>query len=393
MNKNLLQKNAQHFINSNLDTDISRLLFKGSPFKTISIQELVEQIESKNKCKLKLPSWYNTANIIYPNKLHIEQASSEITAEYKSKLISGKSIIDITGGYGIDCYYFSRQFKQLTYCEINPLLAEITKHNFNLLNITNCNHISGNGLDYMVQSKTKYDCIYVDPSRRNDAKGKVYYLKDCSPNLIECTAVLFKFSDYVMVKTSPMLDISKTILDLSNIKEVNIIGIKNEVKEVVYILQKGFNSKAQIKTININPKSNEVFSFFYGDESYAKAYYTQVKSYLYEPNSAVLKSGAFNLISQHFGIDKLHRHTHLYTSDKLLDFPGKTFKINYVIPYNKKQFYERIPSGRCNIKIRNFPDNALSIQKKFNLKNGGRYYVFFTSNYLNKKIILITEKL
>ena len=174
MNSKILHTKVQDFINEHLNSDISKLIFKGSPFKDITIRELVEQIEAKKRCEKKLPTWFNTKNIYYPNKLNIEQTSSEITAKYKSNLISGDSIIDITAGFGVDAFYFSKRFKTVTHCEINPELSQIIQHNYEQLGIKNSIAFAEDGIEYLKSQNEHFDSIYIDPSRRNDIKGKVF---------------------------------------------------------------------------------------------------------------------------------------------------------------------------------------------------------------------------
>ena len=175
MNKDILHKEVQDFINSNLNTDVSKLIFKGSPFEDISIQEIAAQIESKKKAQNKLPTWFHTSSIYYPNKLNIEQTSSEITANYKANLISGESLIDLTGGFGVDSYYFSKQFKKVTHCEINAALSELAAYNYQQLHALNIKPIHTDGITYLQAQKEQYDWIFIDPSRRSDVKGKVFY--------------------------------------------------------------------------------------------------------------------------------------------------------------------------------------------------------------------------
>ena len=214
MNNNLLNTVIQKFISENISKDITSILLQNHHFEGASIKEIVEQIEAKKRCKLKLPTWYNNTNIYYPNKLNIEQTSSEVTAKYKSEIISGNSIIDLTGGFGVDCYYFSKVFKNVTHCELNKELSEIAKHNFQVLNAENVENVNTDGISYFLEKKKKYDWIYIDPSRRNDIKGKVFYLKDCLPNVPEHLDLLFNYSDNILIKVCSKC--IKAILDRSN---------------------------------------------------------------------------------------------------------------------------------------------------------------------------------
>jgi len=392
LNLKLLNTEIQRFINNNLNSDISKLLFRSSPFNDVSIKKIVEQIEAKSKSKSKLPTWYATHTIYYPNKLNIEQTSSEVLAAYKSNLISGKSLIDLTGGFGVDCFYFSKQFEIVIHCEIDEKLSNIAKYNFEILKASNIKCINSNGIDFLKRNIKNYDWIFIDPSRRNELKGKVFYLNDCSPNLVKHIDTLLKYSNNIMIKASPMLDVSVGISELKFVKEIHIIAVNNEVKELLYIIKKGYEKKIKLITINKSSKSNQVFQFYIQDESKAQSKYATVKNYLYEPNAAIMKSGAFNLISDSYKLDKLHPNSHLYTSHTRIDFPGRVFKVIKVIPYNKRVTKSELNSKKFNISTRNFPESIQSIKKRYKIKDGGEKYVFFTTDFLNKKLLIFTEK-
>ncbi|SNR38078.1 class I SAM-dependent methyltransferase [Lutibacter flavus] len=390
MNSNILNKKIQEFINSNLKSDITKLVLKGSPFVNVSIQEIAEQIITKNKCERKLPTWFSAENIYYPNKLNIEQTSSETTAKYKANLVSGNSLIDITGGFGVDAYYFSQKIKEVTHCEINKELSEIVSHNYEQLNAENIKTQIDDGIEFLKNSNEKFDWIFTDPSRRNDAKGKVFLLKDCLPNIPENLAVLFEKSDHLLIKVSPILDITSAINELNFVKEIHIVAVENEVKELLFLLQKNYTQQIKIKTTNFNKKEIHNFNFTFNEES--QATFSEPKKYLFEPNAAILKSGGFNQISEQLKIDKLHSQSHLYTSQNVIDFPGRSFEIKNCISYDKKQLKKLIPSKKANITTRNFPETVAQIRKKTGLKDGGNQYLFFTTNCNSEHIVLICEK-
>ena len=391
MNQKLTQYNIQGFINQNLNSDISNIILKGSPFENITILELANQIEAKRKSKLKLPTWFTAENIYYPPKISIEQTSSEITAEYKSKLISGNSIVDITGGFGVDCFYFSKQFNKVTHCEINQELSEIVSYNYKQLKINNINTISASGIDYLKQSDTNFDVIYIDPSRRSDIKGKVFLLKDCLPNVPEHLDFLFSKSDTILIKNSPILDITSTINELNFVKDIHIIAVQNEVKELLFLLEKNYTENITIKTVNLKKKGNQFFEFDYN--SVVTSIYNGPKQFLYEPNSAILKSGGFHQVSEQFKIDKLHQHSHLYTSEELIDFPGRRFEIIETLNYDKNKLSRLIPDKKANITVRNFPKSVAQIRKETKIKDGGDLYLFFTKFNNNKNGVIVSKQI
>ncbi|APG64167.1 SAM-dependent methyltransferase [Tenacibaculum todarodis] len=388
MDKNILHKEVQKFINDNLNSDITKLILKGSPFQEISIQKLSNQIVSKLKSKNKLATWFATDNIFYPPKISIEQTSSEETASYKSNLVSGKNLIDITGGFGVDCCYFSKTFENVIHAEINEELSKIVAHNYEQLKIKNIQTIASDGLEFLKNSNQKFDCIYIDPSRRNDVKGKVFLLNDCLPNVPENIDFLFTKTDTILLKNSPMLDITSGINELKFVKEIHVVALKNEVKEVLFLLEKNYEKEIKIKTINIQKNNNQLFDFQLNKTP--EQNYSEPLTYLYEPNAAILKSGGFNQISNQLAVFKLHQHSHLYTSENLIDFPGRVFKIESISSYDKKQLKK---IKKANITTRNFPKMVSEIRKETKIKDGGNLYLFFTKNIDEKLIVIYCEQI
>jgi len=391
LKKELLNKINQNFIQEHINEDPSKLILKGSSFSNISIQELVEQIVSKKKCEKKLPTWFHGENIYYPNKINIEQTSSEITAKYKATLISGNSIIDVSGGFGVDCFYFAKRCEKVFHCEINEELSQIASHNFNELNAINVSTFVGDGIGYIKNNFTQYDWIYADPSRRNDAKEKVFLLEDCLPNIPMHLDELFKKTERILLKLSPVLDITASINALKYVKEIHVVAVQNEVKELLFILEKGYSGTIPIKTLNLKKDSLESFESVY--DSGVNATYSRPNTYLFEPNSAILKSGLFNDVSHQLKIDKIQVNSHLYTSNNLINFPGRCLKVLRILNYDKKQLKKIIPSQKANITTRNFPETVAQIRKKINFKEGGEIYLFFTTDLNNKHIVLVCEKI
>lgn len=391
MNKNILHIGVQKFITNNINTDISSISLKKSPFTNVTSRELAEQIESKKKCKNKLPKWFNTSGIYYPNKLNIEQTSSEKTAEYKASILTGKSVIDITGGFGIDCYYLSLKMAHVSHCEINSQLSKIVSHNLKILNVKNITTIPKNGIEYLKNIELNFDWIYVDPSRRNNSKGKVFLLSDCLPNIPNHVDFLFTKSNNILIKTSPLLDFSVGISELKNVKEIHVVAIENEVKELLWILEKNYTNSISIKTTNIAKKKDEVFNFVLEEEKECPVEFSLPLKYLYEPNAAILKSGAFKTLGKQLNLAKLQINTHLYTHTDYLYFPGRVFKINSIHSYNKRVIKE-LGITKANITTRNFPESVADIRKKHKIKDGGNIYLFFIKNWDNQLTILFCSK-
>lgn len=392
MNFDLLAIKVQDFINESLTQNFTKVALMKNPFPEIAWNEILNQIASKAKAKEKLPTWFNQKNIIYPSKLSVEQTSSEITAKYKAELVSGKTLIDLTGGFGVDDFYFSKHFNRLVHCELKGDLHEIVKHNFNNLKAINIECYQGDSHKTLNELNQHFDWIYIDPSRRNDAKGKVFMLKDCLPNVPENLDFYFNYSNNILIKTAPLLDISAGLSELNNVKEIHIVAVHGEVKELLWIIEKNYTAEITIKTINLTKTDAEKFNFKLGKEIF-NCNYTLPQSYLYEPNNAIMKSGAFDLICKKFAVTKLHPFSHLYTSNDLITFPGRRFKIIKNINYSKQELRENLEEKKANITTRNFPETVDLIRKKWKIKDGGNLYTFFTTDANNNKIVLICDKI
>ncbi|WP_190808422.1 class I SAM-dependent methyltransferase [Flagellimonas sp. S3867] len=392
MNKLILNTGVQDFINNNWNADIMSVLLKKQLFEGISQKELAEQLEAKKKCKDKLPTWFNTEGIYFPNKRNIEQTSSERTAAYKARLIGGKTLLDVTGGFGVDTYFFSKEIRNLFHCEINPELSEIAKYNFEVLGQKNISCFSEDGIELLKKSNQKFDWVYIDPSRRSGSKGKVFLLKDCIPNLPEYLPSIFEKTTNILVKTSPLLDISQGIKELDFVKEVHVVALHNDVKELLFVLAYGFDGDIAIKTVNLVKGYEEVFDFKLQEEQETTSTLGAPETYLYEPNSPILKSGGFKSVANTFGLKKLHQHSHLYTSTDWVDFPGRRFEIIKTIPYSKRNIKD-LGITKANVTSRNFPIPVAELRKKHKIKDGGESYLFFTTDVNDKLMVLLCKKL
>ena len=387
----LLNPEIQNFIQENLSNDVSELALKKNPFSNSNYSDIINQIISKNKAKEKLPTWFFTKKIIYPEKISIEQTSSEKTAKYKATIIKGKNIIDCSGGFGVDAYYFSKYFDNVIHCEINPELSKIVEHNFNQMQINTIKCICDDSKEILNQLNQKFDCIYIDPSRRNNSKGKVFMLADCLPNVVELQDFYFKFSDTLLIKTAPILDLHAGILELKNVAEIHVIALDNEVKEVLWKIKTGHQESPIVYAVNIE-KEVIITTEIYFNKHY-KATYNQPQKFLYEPNASILKSGRFEAVSELFSVKKLHQHSHLYTSEELIDFPGRKFKIDTIVPFQKKEIIQSISGRKMNVSTRNFPIKPDEIKKKYKISDGGPIFAFFTTNINNEKIVLLCTKI
>ena len=391
MNERLLDKDVQDFLDQNLDQDLDRLIFRGSPFPDLSIRELAEQIESKRKCKTKLPTWFGTPGIIFPPKISIEQASSEPTARYKASLISGKRLADLSGGFGVDAYFFGLNFERVTYVEVKEELLLAARHNFDVLGADNISCFHGDGIAYLRDSNSFFDWIYLDPARRDAKKERVFMLEDCSPNILDNLDVLLSKADGILLKLSPLLDITRTVMQLKEVTEIHVVALENEVKELLFLIRKETQKMPVIHAVNIKNSGMDLFSAELNG-SQSDPNYGPVDKYLYEPNAAILKAGLFNPVANEFNLTKVHPNSHLYSSEELIDFPGRRFVVVEQLKYNPKKIKKELGLTRANVTTRNFHESVASIRKRTGLREGGDDYLFFTTDHKGRALVLLCSK-
>lgn len=396
-------KQASEIAKQIQETDIQVFILKNKKKYDANLLPLIaDQWLARRKAKDKLPTWYANENIIFPPILSVEQASSEITANFKARIFyeflgdkTDKSCIDLTGGMGLDTYALAKIFESVVYVEQNPILAQIAKYNFEVLGQKNIEVLNENSTTL---SQTFNNC-YLDPHRRDAAKNKVFKIEDCEPNIL---TIKHLFDNY-MVKFSPMLDIKLALEQLGgtlleNVLEVYVVSVENEVKELLF-LGKKTTKKAErrpttIHCVNfLSNNDKQIFEFDYETEQKASINYSKPSIYIYEPNAAILKAGAFKSIAHYYNISKLAPSSHLYTSDILVEnFSGRSFICEAVCRLDKKEILAHLPDNKANISTRNFPMKPEEIKKKLGLQDGGEYYLFATENYEKQKIVLICKK-
>ena len=386
----VITKEIQEFINRQLHSTAADLMLQASKYPQWDMKLIAQQLIGKQIAKKKLPSWFNNHLTQYPVRLSLEQCSSENTANYKSNLVGNGKGIDLTGGFGVDTFAFSKKTKHVIYCEINASLAKLAKENFNAFKVSNIEVFMGDGLACLKKQK-KLDWIFIDPARRKQGE-RVYRLEDCEPNVIDLKKLLFQKANTILIKTAPLLDIQQTLKELDCVKEVHVLSVNNDCKEVLYLLENGYTKNAKIIATNLKTSSHSVFNFNYLDEQNSAVNYSLPLTYLYEPNSSLMKAGAFKSIAVKFRLFKLHKNSHLYTSNHLVkDFPGRTFKIRAVIPADRKTL-EKHAFGTGNLACRNFPQKIADLKRKLKLKDGGINYIFATTLVDEKPKLILCEK-
>ncbi|MDV7696131.1 RsmD family RNA methyltransferase [Chryseobacterium soli] len=379
MEEKLLNKEVQNYINANLHSDLHGLLLKKSPFPDISMQEIVQQIKGKQTAQKKFP-FLLKEGIVFPPQLNLEQASSEKTALYKSNILKGKTFIDLTSGFGIDAYYLSQKFEKITLVEQNSELLEIVSHNWGILE-KKARFVNQKLEDFLAENRNTFDVIYLDPARRDQNKNKVFLLEDLSPNIIEIQDKLISISNEVVIKLSPLIDLKYLVSVLPNIFRIEIIAVKNDVKEVVVFLSGENSGQISCKCVNLESEESEL-EYQFGDEENAQSEYSDPEKFIYIPNNSILKAGIFNVISEKFGLKKLHPNTHIYTSmDRIKNFPGRVMEMEVI---DGKQIKKK---EQFNIISKNYPLKPEEIKKKYGLKDGGESYLIFTQSKKGKIIL------
>ena len=378
------------FIKTHLNDEITSLLLQAKKYPNLNIPDLVWQIKARQKAKTKLPEWFDNEDIIFPKMLSVEQSSSEITAKFKANLLKGETLIDLTGGMGVDMAYMSKDFKNAIYIEQNAKLLDVTKYNFEQLKILNIDFINSNSLDFLEKNTSSYSWIYLDPHRRDDTGNKVVSLQDCEPNILIIKDLLFSKTENILLKVSPMLDINLAIIELENVVNIYVVAVENEVKEVLFHLQKNYQEEPQYHAVNL---PNSTLTFKKSEEKNAVIKMGSPQQYLYEPNAAILKAGGFRIIAQRFDLQKIAPHSHLYTSTNLVDdFQGRIFKIEGVCKLDKREISKYLSENKANITIRNFPLSVKQIREKLKLSEGGDTYLFATTDAENQKIVIVCRK-
>lgn len=375
----LINKEIQNYINANLNTDLHTLLLKKSPFSEVSMHEIVQQIKGKLVAERKFP-FLLKEGILFPPQLNLEQSSSEKTALYKSGFLKGNKFIDLTSGFGIDAFYLSQNFDNITLVEQNTELLKIVENNWGILG-RKAKFINLKLEDFLNENQEHFDVIYLDPARRDEQKNKVFLLEDLSPDILEIQEKLRSISNQVVIKLSPLIDLKYLVSVLPGISRIDIIALKNDVKEVVVFLSNENTDKIICNCVNLESKES-VFSFTFGEEETAQSEYSESERYIYIPNHSILKAGVFNLISQKFGLKKLHPNSHLYTSrERIEDFPGRILEMETVDSKSIKK------KGQFNIITKNYPLKPEEIKKKYGLKDGGDQYLIFTQSKKGKIIL------
>lgn len=392
------------FLIDNPDIDPYRLLLKGDK-KEIDTKIAASTLIVRGKLKHKVPEWYNNPDLVFINPLSGEQASSQATAQYKASLLTRKEIIaDLTGGLGVDSWYFSQKAEKVYYFERNDELCRNTEYNFGVLGggniVVNSAEINGDLIDKMIPEEVSL--VYADPARRErDSSKRVYAIEEYEPNILEIKDHIISKEIRLMVKVSPMLDLKATMKLLPETKEIHVLSVNNETKELLFILDNSDHiaiEEIPIYLVNLSKKGNETLSFDFESEKRSANIFFDLRKwspgadlYLYEPNSSILKGGAFKYLGERFSLEKISLHSHLYISDRYIyDFPGRVFSIREILPYNHetiRNFRNLYP--KTNISVRDFPLSPQELIKKLKIEEGGDIYTFAATFHDDVKRLIV----
>jgi mannose/fructose/N-acetylgalactosamine-specific phosphotransferase system component IIB len=296
-------------------------------------------------------------------------------------------MIDLTGGFGVDSFFLSTAFEKAIYCEQQVELAEIVEHNLEVLAPKKFDIVKGDGLAFLAQSEKQFDLIYADPARRGKGNQKLYKLQDCEPDVVSSWEMMKSKADAILLKVSPMLDISQAVSEIPDIQKVQVISVKNEVKELLLHWKKEATaSPLTIEAIDLGAKEIS-FSFDLNEEESSQSEYREVEKYLIEPFSGVLKAGAFKTFGERFGLSKLEPNSHLYTSFEVpTEIPARVFKVIQEVQTKKAEIKKLFPTGKVNVITRNYASGSEVLKKKLGVKDGGEDFLIGTKTQSGFKV-------
>ena len=410
----LINEKTWEFVRQHANGDVRKLALQGAKDAEVDLQMALQQIAGCQTARKKLPSWAAVEGIVYPPHLNMEQCSSEQTARYKAQIAGkGESMVDLTGGFGVDFYWMSQGFRQRTYVEQNEQLCAIAQENFRTLGHDCCVYCCDTAI--YLSEMPHVNLAFLDPARRNEHGGRTYGIEDCTPNILELLPLLVQKTDRVLLKLSPMLDWRKAVSDLEKaspdgvfkVAEVHVVSVDNECKELLLLLGKEQTDGLRVVCVNgassftfiLPPKGRSVaripsvgmFSsqagnnLFPGWEHLTSSDLAESPLYLYEPNASIMKAGCFAEVEAQFPVRQVSANSHLFlSSDEIGDFPGRKFRILAISSMNKQEIKKKfseslVPMESANIAVRNFPMTAELLRKKLKLKDGGDTYIFATT--------------
>jgi len=375
--------------------DSKELALKLSKNYMLPARAIAEQVQCNQKAKKKLPSF--TGKNLFFDGVALEQSSSEATARYKSSIISGSSIISLTGGLGIDELFFVNDFNKVVYCELNKVIYRIFDHNISQLNISNIAVNNTDSIEYLSkQDNDSFDWIYIDPSRRDRDRRSVD-LEYCSPNVYDNIELFFQKSENVMIKTAPAYDLTEAVRRFPNLTEIHVVSLDGECKEVLLLLNRDcVNENPKVISVELNSRNDKRFILSSKFTNESQKYISELKSYFYEPDCSIIKSNLTPLLAEKYNLLFINNITPYLTNSELIDdFPGRSFEVVHSLPFNEKVIKKYLKENniiKANVSKRDFKLSVDEIRLRFKLKDGGEFYLFFTRNSKDKAIMIVCKK-
>ena len=402
-----MNKETEAFIRQHADDDVRQVALLGAKSPAVDLTFALNQIAGRQAARRKLPSWAATEGIVYPPHLSMEQCSSEPTARYKQQVVHRllpvcESLVDLTGGFGVDFSFMAQGARRAVYVEREAHLCAIAKENFRLLGLEQAEVVCADGADYLEQMEPA-SIVYLDPARRDSHGGRTYGIGDCTPDVLALRDLLLLKAGHVLLKLSPMLDWRKAVIDLGApyVSQVHIVSVHNECKELLILLRPlptrplptSPTGEGQLVCVN----DNQVFETTLSPTNKSLLPYRggwEGSAFLYEPNASIMKAGCFAELSQRFGVAPIARNSHLFVAaDRIDSFPGRIFRIDAVTSLNKRELKRHLQGlAQANITVRNFPLSVAELRKRLKLSEGGSTYIFATTLADGDKVLLICSR-
>lgn len=383
-----------NFVKEHAADDVQRLALEVRKHPEVDARFALDQIAGRQKSRTKLPSWAEVDALIFPPSVSMEQCSSEATASYKSSLVSGESLVDLTGGFGVDFSFLANRFSSAVYVERQEHLCHIAEHNFKVLGLSHVQVVNDDAEHYLATMPV-VDLIYLDPARRDGAGNRVFRLDDCTPNVVQLLDLLLTKGRQVMIKLSPMLDVSQALRQLSGVSEVHIVSVAGECKELLLLLSAKHEGDVKIVCVN----DGQTFTYRLGEPVVMPMQWSgelpaEGDLYLYEPNASMMKAGCFGQLAQRYGLQAVAQQSHLFVAERpISDFQGRKFVVNDITTLNSKELKQKLAGiTQANVAVRNFPLKAAELAKRLRLKDGGSVYIFGTRLTNGKNVLLLCEK-
>ncbi|MBO7610319.1 MAG: SAM-dependent methyltransferase [Muribaculaceae bacterium] len=390
--KYLPNEATRQFVREHADADVRQLALHNAGKKAVNLPLALDQIAGRQYARHKLPIWSQVDDIVYPPHLSLEQCSSEATARYKAKILNDCTLVDLTGGMGVDCYFMAQSFDNAVYVECQPHLCEIAKHNFHLLDCDKIKVVNSDAEEYLHNMKP-VDLIFIDPARRDNAGRRTYGIEDCTPDVAQLAPELLAKAHTVMIKLSPMLDVTQVLNTLPHVTDIHIVSVTGECKELLVLMSANSAGGTQIHCVN----DDEVFTYQQGQDNVNANIWdgqSHKSLYVYEPNASIMKAGCFSILAARNNMQVMSHDSHLLVSDKYVDkFPGRAFMVDAISSMNKGELKQALGGiTQANVAVRNFPMRADELARRLHLKDGGKTYIFGTTTASGHHVILICKK-